>query len=303
MIFVGHRVYRSEYSITSDQTETIMTETKNATIRNAVLTIFDEIPIWTDLSPKLRYLAYGDEVCPTTGREHKQCYAQAWKPMRLTGWKKLFPKAHIEPMRGTFRENHAYVSKEGNLTEFGEKPNEHGAKTCLINYKRKIEEGEDVLDIAENEDYFPTYIMYRNGLHEYKSHVRKKQKQNDRTMPEVYVRIGPAGTGKTRWMDEQFGLDGWTQAPDATGRWFDNCDRDVILFDDVEAGSIPSLSLWKRLTDRYPMQVPVKGGFITWKPRVIVFTSNYHPNEWWPNLTDFDKQAIERRIKEIVVVE
>ena len=29
------------------------------------------------------------------------------------------------------------------------------------------------------------------------------------------------------------------------------CDCDVVLFDDVEAGSIPPLLDWKRLCDRY----------------------------------------------------
>ena len=79
-------------------------------------------------------------------------------------------------------------------------------------------------------------------------------------------------------------------------------DNDVILFDDVEINVIPSPSFFKRLTDRYPIQVPIKGGFITWKPRVIVFTSNTHPKEWWPSLSDYDWDTIERRITKIDVV-
>ena len=119
----------------------------------------------------------------------------------------------------------------------------------------------------------------------------------------MYVRIGPAGTGKTKWLDDTFGKTGWSFAPDNTGRWFDGCDRDVIVFDDVERGQIPPLSLFKRLTDRYGMQVPVKGGYIYWKPRTIIFTSNSHPNEWLPELSEMDKEAIERRITDITVVE
>jgi len=271
-------------------------------MRNVVLTIFGEAPDFEGIKDKVRYFAYGEETCPTTGKAHKQAFATAWKPLKLSGWKKCFPGAHIEHMKGRLRESAAYCSKEGSLTEHGEKPNENGVKTTLVNYKRKIDEGQNVLEVAEQEDYFPTYVQYRNGLNSYAQHVRKKAKTLDRTAPDVYIRIGPAGTGKTRWLDEQFGLDGWVQAPDNTGHWFDGCDRDVILFDDVEAGQIPSLSLWKRLTDRYPLQVPVKGGFITWKPKTIVFTSNYHPNEWWKDLGAFDKDAIERRIKEVVVV-
>jgi hypothetical protein len=74
-------------------------------------------------------------------------------------------------------------------------------------------------------------------------------------------------------MDETYGIGNWVTTPDNNGHWFDGCDNDVILFDDVEVNVIPSTSLFKRVTDRYPIQVSVKGGFITWKPRVVVFTS------------------------------
>ena len=91
---------------------------------------------------------------------------------------------------------------------------------------------------------------------------------------------GPPGTGKTKWLDDTFGRDGYAIAPDNTGRWFDGCDCDVILFDDVEANAIPPFSKWKQLCDRYPHSVPVKGGFILWKPKTIVFTSNQTPDQW-----------------------
>ena len=49
-------------------------------------------------------------------------------------------------------------------------------------------------------------------------------------VPEVYVRIGPAGTGRTRWLHDNYGTSGYAIAPDNTGRWYDGCDRDVVLF-------------------------------------------------------------------------
>ena len=52
-------------------------------------------------------------------------------------------------------------------------------------------------------------------------------------------------------------------------------DSGVVLFDDIEASACLPISLFLKLTDRYPHQVPIKGGYITWKPKVIVFTSNY----------------------------
>lgn len=281
-----------------------MPATDNAPFRGACITMYSEPPNWEDLKAKLRYFAFADEICPNTHRPHKQGFAYSWKAMRLSAWIKLFHPHHIEVMRGSFRENNAYCSKEGKLTEFGEIPNLNGEKMGLIDYKRKIDEGESVLQVAdENPELFQTYCMYRNGLKEYANYKRQKMMQTNRDVPNVYVRLGPPGTGKTRWMDDTFGLDGWVRAPDNTGKWFDGCDNNVVLFDDVEAGQVPPLSVFKTLTDRYPLQVPNKGGFIPWKPKSIVFTSNSHPFEWWPKLNNFDKGAIERRITEIVVVE
>nr|QUS52625.1 replication protein [Mute swan feces associated circular virus 17] len=282
-----------------------MPATQSAPFRAIVLTMYSDPPDWdTSLKAKLRYFAYSSEVCPTTGRSHLQGFAYSWKALKHGSWRKLFPGHHVEIMRGNFRENELYCSKEGNLVEFGEKPNNNGEKKGLIDYKEELDKGKSVLEVAdENPDLFQTYCMYRNGLKEYAQYKRQKTMSDNRDVPDVFVRIGPPGTGKTRWLDDTFGMGGWITAPDNTGHWFDGCDRDVILFDDVEIGAVPPLSLFKRLTDRYPLQVPVKGGFITWKPKVIVFTANSHPFEWWKDLSDFDKGAIERRMKEVVVVE
>jgi hypothetical protein len=48
---------------------------------------------------------------------------------------------------------------------------------------------------------------------------------------------------------ETYGIGNWVTTPDNNGHWFDGCDHDVILFDDVETG-IPSPSFFKRLTVR-----------------------------------------------------
>lgn len=252
---------------------------------------------------KCQYLAYALETCPTTGKKHFQGFAYSKSPWSFKKWTEAFPGAHIEYMRGNFASNERYCSKEGQLIEAGQKPMEDGKRRTLIAIKEDIEAGIAPIEAAEEPEKFPTWCQNYRALELYKHHIRKKSKIHDREQPKVYVRLGPAGTGKTQWADEQFGKDGWVFAPDNTGQWFDNCDRDVIVFDDVERGQIPPLSLWKRLTDRYGFSVPYKGGFLYWKPKVIIFTSNSHPKEWWPDLSPFDIDAIERRITEIIVVE
>ena len=72
------------------------------------------------------------------------------------------------------------------------------------------------------------------------------------------MRIGPSGTGKTKWMDDTYGIGNWVTAPDNNGHWFDNCDHDVILFDDVEAGTIPSSSCFLLIV-RFTVVVITRG--------------------------------------------
>ena len=171
---------------------------------------------------------------------------------------------HIEQMQGNFRENEVSCSKEDKYTEFGVKPNEDGIKTTVLEVKRRLDNGENHMDVAEDPDCFNTVRHSSRFFKDYCQHVRSKKARTDRTMPKVYIRYGDSGTGKTRWLDEQFGLDGWRCMPTNTGQWFVGCDHDVVPFDDIEASSCLPISLFLKLTDRYPHQVPVKGGYITW---------------------------------------
>ena len=169
--------------------------------------------------------------------------------------------------------------------------------------KVQLDAGKRPLEIADEiEGMFGLVARTHKFAETYFQYTRHKTLVHDRSVPEVYVRIGPPGAGKTKWMDDTYGIGNWVTAPCNNGYWFDGCDHDVILFDYVEANAIPSSSLFKRLTDRYPIQVSVKGGFITWKPRVIVFTSNSHPKQWWGNLRAYDLGVIERRLTNVEVV-
>lgn len=44
-------------------------------------------------------------------------------------------------------------------------------------------------------------------------------------------------------------------------------------------GDMPFRQLF-RFIEGYPVQVPVKGGFVTFRPKMVFFTSDRHPNGW-----------------------
>lgn len=288
------------------------TSTENVTVkkeipyRAIVLTIYGDIPSWDSLCSKLTYFAYGDETCPTTGRAHKQAFAYSKRAMKFTGWKKLFPNIHFEQMKGNFRQNEKYCSKQSQLVEFGERPNENG-KTCGV--KRFMEEiiaGEPLRKVALKEEHMETYCRYRNGIKDLISfHQENIINERGFLEPELYVRIGPAGTGKSRWVFDKYGYSNvTTMYPYQGGKFYvPPGTGDCVLFDDVKAGEIIPLALFKQLTDGHPRPVECKGGQVMWAPKVIVFTSQVHPKEWWPNLSLFDIEALERRITDLQVVE
>lgn len=259
-------------------------------------TCWEEIVTGYISTNQLKFMAMGDEVCPSTGTLHYQCYASFPNPVRLKTVIKMFPECHAEIMRGSLKQNEDYCSKESQLKKFGTQPIQ-GARSDLLTVKRKFDEGSSYKDLVTEDDHFQTIAKFPRFFKEYAGIVREKKLRSDRTMPKVYINIGETGQGKTRWLDEQFGYDGWRQCPSNLGQWFDGCDeRPVIVFDDVENGQIPPFALWKRLCDRYPLQVPVKGGFILWKPEVIVFTSNSHPKNWWGELDYMNWSAFCRRV-------
>ena len=70
----------------------------------------------------------------------------------------------------------------------------------------------------------------------------------------------------------------WTHGGD---RWFDGFrGHKYALFDDFDGSQIEFRKLL-RLLDKYPMQVPIKGGFTNWNPRKIFITSNVQPRMWY----------------------
>lgn len=98
---------------------------------------------------------------------------------------------------------------------------------------------------------------------------------------------GATGLGKTRYVFHMHDPeDIWVWPGD---RWFDGyTGQPVALFDDFR-GEL-DLGNMLRLLDRYPMDVPVKGGFANWVPRRIYITSNVLPAVWWP---DLDREKLE----------
>ena len=153
----------------------------------------------------------------------------------------------MEPMRGRLQNSKKYCEKEGKLIEWGQKPDQ-GRRTDIVGLKRKLMEGHHPMDLAiEDEGFTPIVAKFSRFAQELYQHARFKKLRTNQEIPELYIRIGPAGTGKSRWVDEQYKLDKWVEAPDNTGRWFDGCDlADVLVFNDVSSAAILPFDVLKK---------------------------------------------------------
>jgi len=108
----------------------------------------------------------------------------------------------------------------------------------------------------------------------------------------------PVGTGKSQFAREKakelgtlpyvlpIGKDFWL-TPSMTG-------KDYVIIEDFKSNL--GLKDLLNLLDVYPIEVPIKCGFLWWMPRTVVVTTNRSPHDWYAyNDRDDEKNAVFRR--------
>lgn len=272
--------------------------------RNYMFTKFIQNPshyleyqkVWNSKDNHLKYLICQLEACPKSGRLHVQGYAEYDKMMTLKQVKNhLGQDVHLEKRAGSQEQAINYCTKtESRVKDYepfsiGKKA-QQGERTDLKKSAKLIEEGWSVEDIIKQDGNMLRYIKH---LKEYKAMIDKPRDRNEEVIVEVIV--GEPGTGKTRYVyDKEPDLFVMPETQNSNV-WFDGYQgQEAVLFDDFYGGIKYSSIL--RLLDRYPLKVPVKGGFVQWKPKRIYITSNQHPDKWYKIK---DIKALKRRISKI----
>lgn len=261
-------------------------------------TIFNMEYDFDAIKPHIQFMCKGHEICPTTGRHHWQYYMYAGVGKTEKTWRKLLYPHHVDMCKGNLHSNQEYCSKAGKWDEWGVKPMGDGMTRAIFLIKEEIDAGKSVNEIMEHPDAFETCIRYKKGLQEYEAHMRKKAMM-DRgyLMKHVEVIIGPSGTGKTRSVYDQHGFHNVYAMPDNKGQWAGSyAGQPVVVFDDVCSGDIMPITHFLRITDGYPIEVAIKGGFVAWTPTHVYFTSNQPLESWWPTADPKHLDAVKRRI-------
>ena len=273
---------------------------KKIPFRLVCFTIYDMAIDMEKLASNFTYLAFGKEICPTTKKDHYQCFAYNELGQKWPWWQKKLSPHHFEKCIGNLHQQEKYCSKDGQYTEYGVKPMGNGKKRTLLDIKERIDNGEKLYDIQEEESAFQTVCMYERPLKAYENRQRfKRAKTQGFKIKNVHIHIGEPNSGKTRAIFDAHPAQDIYTMPRKDGKWFGTYDgQPVVLFDDVDASTFMPVDLFLQLTDGYPIEVEIKGGFVPWTPEHIYFTSNKPLDLWWNDLSHLHLQAATRRVTE-----
>lgn len=257
--------------------------------------------------PTPQFLLGQLERCPTTLKLHAQIALALSRSVRMSAVKTLlkassetnlhlFPvswlsTAHIEPAKDWVKVV-AYCKKEQSRVsgpwEWGQDTSP-GQRTDLEGVCTDILQGTPMALIARKAP--SAFVRNYKGLMQF-SHLLLPPKRMMHRKCAIFW--GDSGTGKTHTAFEVY-PELYTVF-DIKAPWFDGySSQSVALLDECGRGMM-NVNFFKRLTDIYPMSVPVKGGSVAWNPDVIVMTSNIHVDMWFFDITEEDLTAVKRRV-------
>jgi len=264
------------------------------TSRGWVFTInnFTESDLETVKNLECRCIVAGKEGAGKTPHIQGAVYFDSKRS--LAKMKKIFPRAHLEVMKGTWA-HQEYCEKEGDLIRKDGDPPSQGKRTDVLDLKRKLDEGGTLEDCFE-EDFGGTLKMYK-GLEKYQDVKRRKVHRTEMTKG-VWL-YGPTGTGKSHKAFQDFNPDTDYVWKDDKG-WWDAYDghKNVIIND--FRGQIPYGEMLN-LVDKWPVHVSRRGREPTpFLAERVVVTSSLHPEEIYKNRNTEDK--IEQLLRRFEIV-
>lgn len=236
------------------------------------------------------YCVIGKEV-GESGTRHLQGYVEFPKRLRFNQVRLLLGgRSHIEKRRGSGLEAADYCKKDNSFEEWGSLSKEtQGRRHDLEALQTDLRANHSMKRVMD--EHFNEFLKYERAI---KAARLLYSEARDWDMT-VVVYWGRTGAGKTRAVyDNLPSMEDIYVHPG--GPWFDGYDgQPIALFDDF-CGSEFKISYLLKLLDRYPMKVPIKGGFVNWAPREIYITSNMNPHDWYSNANSEHVAAMFRRI-------
>lgn len=258
-----------------------------------------EEPIFTD---KMKYLAYGAEICPETKRHHWQAFLYTKDQFTNTALAKYLKKhaAHgthpnVDYMHGTFEDNEKYCSKQGKLIEHGKKPAQ-GKRTDLETLGNQILSGQINVDTIKA-THMAAYHTYGRTL-EAIQHLQIKKRKRDFMTRGLWI-WGEAGSSKSRLarhMTSEFSV--YTFQNDK-GWWDDYDGEDVVILDDWRPTDNLPVNKLLQMVDRYDCRLPRRcKGPMPFTSTLVIITTRQSPEE----VLQFSNEPMDQIYRRFIIV-
>lgn len=228
------------------------------------------------------FLVYQLEKCPTTEKLHWQGYAEMKKPMRMkTAQQELgIMGAHMETRKGNAWDAFQYCIKEESAVEevihiHGTQPSkEHKGQGHRSDLETIAKEAIAGTKLTELDEKYPGIMLKfdRNVERMRQRHIKPRRHKT-----KVTCIFGESGIGKSFYV-EKIETEMKAEAYWHPGeRWFDGYQQEeLVIMNDIGLGKFDREFLLN-LFDRYPMMVPIKGGYAQFTSKQIVITTCTRP--------------------------
>lgn len=235
-----------------------------------------------------KYNIYGREV-GLSGTPHLQGYVVFKTNKRFETAKKIFPHGtHLEKAKGSSPQNIEYCSKSADIWTYGEAPMTQAQKgECNAKRYREafIAAKEGRLDDIPEDMRTRHYSTYKAIMKDH--YVAPPDLER---LPGVWI-YGPAGAGKSRKARQDYP---GSYLKNAKNKWFDGYqNEESMIIDDFDKYMVSQAYDLKIWGDRYAFPAETKGGQIIIRPKIVIVTSQYHPDQIWDD--EETRTAIKRR--------
>lgn len=227
------------------------------------------------------YVICGKEIGGKNGVPHLQGFVHFPTVKSLSQVSDLLPRARLESANGSAHSNFKYCTKEDggkkDYYEFGVKP-----KSAQDKGQAQRDYWETQFNLVREGRYdelCPRYAVQNLGKAEF-ALLKIESKQWDITpldgeLPHQWY-LGCAGRGKTSTALRN--NPGAFFKPGNTKWWDQYRGQHTVIVDDVCPMSARAMTYyWKIWTDRFSFVAETKNGTLIIRPKLIIFTSQYHP--------------------------
>ena len=216
----------------------------------------EELAKYIENLEHFKYAIFQREVGEKKETPHIQMFITFNVGKRFSTMQNYFPRAHIEPAKGTNSQARDYCSKnetriEGPV-EIGTFAEER-SRTDIVNFMELVDLGTSKTELKK---LFPSlYSKMINNIDRIKEDTRYDEQKTKIRNVEVTYLYGKPGVGKTSYIISKHPLGTFYSVPFYGNGNFDNYDgEDVMVFDEF-TGQI-KIPLMNKLLDIYPMMLP-----------------------------------------------